>query len=433
VNTTQKLSLSTAILININMMLGSGIFVNTAILAQHAGVLGAFGYLLIGLFMLPMVISMAQLLIIHPGGNFYTFAKEHLSPSFGFLNAWGYFIAKLSTATITVHIAVKLLQQLIPLLGAISPFVLDGIIITSFVGLNMFDMKTGSAIQTAFIVFKSIPILFGILVGAYLLDPGMVTELPLDWGSIPFILPLVMYGTMGFEAACSLSSKIENPERNAPRAVLISYAIVVAIAVLYQFFFFGAVGQALAQASDYRDAFPLLTHTLCPSSPALNNLLIGIMHLGIAASVLGSSYSILFSNNWNLHDLACKNLIPFSSLFARLNRYGIPYACVILEGLLCAFYLFITKGTQIYLQQLSALGLSCAYALSAFSLLRAKNPGISRSIPFVAVCACLILIGTSIRNFCVTGTETLIMYLSLVIVGMISYGYQRTKNTNRTR
>lgn len=424
-NTSKKLSLSTAILININMMLGSGIFVNTAILAQRSGILGSFGYILIGLFMLPMVLSMAQLLIIHPGGNFYTFAKEHLSPGFGFLNAWSYFIAKLSTATITIHIAVKLVQQLIPVLGMVSPFFLDSIILASFVGLNMFDMKTGSMIQMAFIVFKSVPILFGILVGAYLFNPGMVTEVPLDWSSIPFILPFVMYATIGFEAACSLSSKIENPAKNAPRAILISYAIVVAIAAAYQFFFFGAVGPALVNAGDYRDAFPLLAHTFLPSSLALSNFLVGIMHLGIAASVLGSSYGVLFSNNWNLHDLAKKKLVPFSSLFAQLNRHGIPYACVLLEGLLCAFYLFVTKGTQVYLQQLSSLGISFAYALSAFSLLMAKKPGINRSIPFLAVCACLTLVGASAYNFYVSGMSTLVMYISLVLAGLVFYAYRQ--------
>jgi amino acid transporter len=425
VNNPQKLSLNTAILININMMLGSGIFVNTAILAQRSGILGSFGYILIGLFMLPMVLSMAQLLIIHPGGNFYTFAKEHLSPGFGFLNAWSYFIAKLSTATITVHIAVKILQQLIPLLGTVSPFLLDGIILTTFVGLNMFDMKTGSIIQMAFIVFKSIPILFGILVGAYLFNPGMVTEAPLDWSSIPCILPLVMYATIGFEAACSLSSKIENPEKNAPRAILISYAIVVGIAAIYQFFFFSAVGPELVTATDYRDAFPSLLHALLPSSLSLGNFFVGIMHLGIAASVLGSSYGVLFSNNWNLHDLAKKKLVPFSSLFAQLNRYGIPYACVMLEGLLCAFYLFITQGTQVYLQQLSALGISFAYALSAFSLLMAKKPDIPRIIPFLATWACLTLVGTSAYNFYVAGIGTLVMYVALVAAGLIFYTYRR--------
>lgn len=426
-NSSQKLSLKTAILININMMLGSGIFINTAILSQRAGILGSFGYILIGIFMLPMVLSMAQLLIIHPGGNFYTFAKEHLSPGLGFLNAWGYFIAKLSTATATIHIAIKLLQQLIPSLNTLSPFVLDGIVITAFVGLNMFDMKTGSTIQTVFIVFKSIPILFGILVGAYLFNPGIVTEFPLNWECVPFILPLVMYGTMGFEAACSLSSKIENPEKNAPRAVLISYVIVVAIAVIYQFFFFGAVGPALSCTSDYRDAFPSLVHTFLPTSLTLGNFLVSIMHLGIAASVLGSSYSILFSNNWNLHDLAQKKLVPFSSFFAKLNIYGIPYLCVIVEGLLCAFYLFITQGTVVYLQQLSSLGLSFAYALSAFSLLMAKKPGIPRIIPFLATSACLVLVGMSAYNFYIAGISTLVMYISLVAIGLIFYNYRRYK------
>ena len=158
--------------------------------------------------------------------------------------------------------------------------------------------------------------------------------------------------------------------------------------------------------------------------------MIGIMHLGIATSALGSSYAVLFSNNWNIHDLADKKLVPFSSFFAKFNRYKIPYACVGLEGIICAFYLFITKGNQVYLQQLSALGISFVYSLSAFSLLMAPKPGISRIIPFLATTICFFLAANSSYHLYYTGFSTLVMYLSVIIAGLLFYRYRRSKRPN---
>ncbi len=67
---TQKLSLPAAILININIMLGAGIFINTPDLAQRAGWLGFLAYALIGILMFPLILTIAELLRRHPTTGF---------------------------------------------------------------------------------------------------------------------------------------------------------------------------------------------------------------------------------------------------------------------------------------------------------------------------------------------------------------------------
>ena len=59
--TEHKLSLPTAILININIMMGAGIFINTVELSKRAGLLGGFMYPLIGLLILPLIIAIASI------------------------------------------------------------------------------------------------------------------------------------------------------------------------------------------------------------------------------------------------------------------------------------------------------------------------------------------------------------------------------------
>ena len=68
-----KLSLSSAVLINLNVMVGAGIFINTVLLSQNAGGLGAAAYAVVGLLLLPLMMSMYQLAKIHRGGSLYDY------------------------------------------------------------------------------------------------------------------------------------------------------------------------------------------------------------------------------------------------------------------------------------------------------------------------------------------------------------------------
>ena len=96
-----KLSLPVAILINVNIMLGTGVFINTVELAKRAGALGFLSYLIVGILMLPLIASFATLMKIYPQGGFYAFAQKELGPLAGFVSAWSYFIAKMASASWT--------------------------------------------------------------------------------------------------------------------------------------------------------------------------------------------------------------------------------------------------------------------------------------------------------------------------------------------
>src|SRR3990167_9920914 len=97
-----QLSLFSAVIINLNIIIGSGVFINTAELAKRAGIFGALCYALVGLLLFPLILSFAQLLQLYPGGGFYSFCETSLNPFFGFLSTWCYFTTKLSSATLII-------------------------------------------------------------------------------------------------------------------------------------------------------------------------------------------------------------------------------------------------------------------------------------------------------------------------------------------
>ncbi|HSW74217.1 MAG TPA: hypothetical protein VLG71_03595, partial [Candidatus Limnocylindria bacterium] len=165
-----KLSLPAAILININIMLGVGIFLNTSLLAQNCGALGFLNYILVGILLLPLVMSIAKLLELHPSGGFYTFARTEINTFIGFLSTWVYFSGKLASSSLMIHTSVLIFQKLIPALAIVNPLLVDMVVLSIFVGLNMHNMKAGRNIQVMFTVFKSIPVLFVLASGFYLFN-----------------------------------------------------------------------------------------------------------------------------------------------------------------------------------------------------------------------------------------------------------------------
>lgn len=422
-STTRLLSLPAAILININIMLGVGIFINTVTLSSRTGILGAFLYPAIGLLVLPLIMSIAELIKLHPAGGFYTFGQKELSPMAGFIAAWSYFTGKLASAILMIHVAVSLIQQIFPALQGVCIFALDSIVLALFIALNMLNIRTGSFIQMGFLVLKLIPVLSVIVLGVWFFDIATISVAPILWDGVPSCIPLVLYAAMGFEATCSLSSKIENAAVNGPKAIYYSFSIVMILIFLFQFLCFGLVGQQMVQMTSYLAVFPTLSAILfgIASVPFIT-----IMHVAIACSALGGSYGILYSNSWNLHILAQHGHVFGARYLTWLSRWSIPYYCVLVEGIVCLAFLYITSGVAIMLQQVSALSSVIAYTVSALALIVATNRAkIQSASAVLGLGSCLLLLYFCIRNFFISGLAPLILFGVLGAWGLFMFYRQR--------
>jgi amino acid transporter len=424
-----KLSLLTAILINLNIMIGVGVFINTIALSKIAGALGSCAYVAIGILMMPLILSISKLLELHPAGGFYTFAAQELTPFLGFISTWSYFIGKLSSTAIMTHVSILFIQELLPIAATVNPFVLDFGVLSLFTILNMQNMKTGGALQIVFTTFKLFPLIFLIITGIFLFNPQTLLHATYHVGSIAQTLPLVLFSVLGFEAACSLSSSIENASKNASRAVVISYSVAITLYVLYQTIVYSVLGSDLALMTDYRAVFPTFLAKLFGNHSAYMPYLIGIFHCALASSALSAAYSIMFSNVWNLVTLAHHNHIPGGTWIARLNSNHIPWLCVLVETLIALIHLSVTRGNQVPLQVTSALGCSITYLLSSVALLVAKinRPVITihRFVPFLALGSCSLLLSSCVYTLYCVGIKALTSFASLLAVGIGMYWYTR--------
>lgn len=425
-----SISLKTAILININIMLGTGIFANTVVLAKFSEALSVLSYIIICVLMLPLVLSIAKLSEIYPDGGFYAYCKNEISTFAGFFASWAYLTGKLASGAFMAHVSLALLQKLIPALGNINLFLIEVVVISIFIMLNMLNIKTSGKIQTGFTILKLIPIIFAIFFGLFLFDPSNFASANRIWEGIPTSLPILFYAAMGVEAACLLSSKIENPSKNAPKAILFSYFIAISVMTVYQFVVYGALGRILSsitQTPEYLQTFPVFLQKLIPAMPTVGLYITAILHIAIAASALGGSYGIMFSNTWNLHTLAKNNHTFFSKFFASLNRHAIPYACVGFIGIMYLVYLFISGGDQMLLQPTAVLGTILAFSLSVAALIitkiRRPETKIMLLIPVFGAIVCAVMAHRCI-NMLISGglSSMLILFLIMIGIGIVMYG-----------
>lgn len=430
---SHKLSLWAAIFININIMVGIGLFVNTTVLAQSLGAFGWAAYAALAILLMPLILSIAKLVELFPSGGFYTYAREPLHPFAGFLSAWCYFTAKLASATLMVHTSMQLLQQIIPLLAGLHIFAMDIVVMSIFIALNMFHMRAGKSVQIAFLCMKLIPIFFVLLSGLFLFSAKNITESTMpDLSQFIGAMPLVLFAALGFEATASLSSNLKDAQRNGPRAILISYAIVVCINIIYQFFFSGVLGSSLSHAQSFLQAFPLLIQACC-NTGSLSLLLQNIFNIVIASSALGGAFGILFSNCWNLHTLALNRHVIHASFFLKENRYGIPFACILAEGIIFLIYLAGTGAQQIPLQQIAAFGSTVAYMMSVLGLLTValrRSQETTLWIPVLGLINCLFFLGSCLNSFYTRGAQSLYLFSALICFGI--YMFMITRRSSYT-
>lgn len=414
----QKLSLKDAIFMNLTIMMGAGIITNTVLLTKNSGLLACVSYFVMGIVMLPLISSIAQLIQIHPSGGFYAYAKP-ISPLLAFISCWTYFFAKLASASLILFVSATFIKQLLPaLLGNVGTIQVTLTMLTLFIYLNLFNLKAGSKLQQLFFIAKSIPILFVAIAGIMTIPTITIATPTIDLLSIISSLPFILYSFTGFEAACAMSRNIQDPIKNGPKAIFYSFFIVIGIYALFQLLIAIMLMPNITNLVDYKDTFPQII-SLLTINPENKQYLTSLINLVIGFSTLGGAYGIIFSNSWNLLVLAEHNHTIKPKFFSTVNKHNIPTVAVITQGLICCLFILVTKGAQVPLQQIAALGTIIAYTISVASfLLQTKG---SKTTPICALITCFGLIAAYFASNITYGFTSFWLFAAMSLLGLIMY------------
>ena len=416
-----KLSLFSAIIINVNTMLGTGLFLNSVLLASYAGGLCPLSYAIVGLTAVPLIIAFAVLLDYHEAGDFYTIVKSELGVFSGFLSTWIFFISRAVALGLLIHFETFIVRELFPVLQQYPHMLLDFILLFILVACNLFNMRIGSGIQASFTVVKFTAVAIIMTLGIWYFNGANFSLVHLKFSGLPLTIPIVLFAYLGFDTTVSLSKHIENPKRNGPRAILYSFVIVIAVYCLYQFFYYAALNlDALAAVTgDFGVIILFMQSTL--KSMFLQNFL----HVCVGIAAISGTYGVMFGNIWNLHSLVDNKLIVASDTLAKKNSSGIAYWCLFVEAAICILAI-IVGSKQEFIQILVTLGSAIVYTFTMAAFLRIA---LKKTRVFwhalTAICAlavCAVYLVTSVQGLWQIGvTSLLYLVLLLATLGVVLF------------
>lgn len=345
-------------------------------------------------FFIPSALVSAELATGWPkNGGIYIWVREAFGPKWGLFAIWLQWIENVIWyPTIMSFIASTLLFSIDPQL-ANDKYILLPVIIGLFwlaTLLNLYGMHLSSLVSSITALFGTlIPMFFIILLGVIWLALGNKSQI--SFAPHEFIpnltnldnlayLTAILLSLVGMELSATHAQDARNPQRDYPRAALISVVLIVftlvfsslAIAIVIPSHEIQLVSGLVQAFSIFFNAYHMswMTHVIAAM------IIIGGFG-GVAAWILGPSKGLMIA----AHD----NGLP--QLMQKTNRFGSPRNLLILQGLiftvLCAVFILIPSisGAYMILTALTTQLYMLMYVLMfvAAIWLRYKQPDVKRS------------------------------------------------------
>ena len=232
----RRLHLFDATMIVMGGIVGAGIFMNPAVVAQEVdSPLAALGAWAVGgLFALIGAFIYAELAARRPAvGGQYAYLREAFHPLVAFLYAWTLLLVSQSGGMAAV--AMTFARYFREITGSDTP---DGAIavaaIAGLTAINCLGVRAGSNLQSGFMVLKVAAIAILVIAGLWAAPmPGAwsaATTAEARASGFGAALVPVLFAYGGWQTASFMAGELRNPRRDLPRGLLIG---VVGVIVLY--------------------------------------------------------------------------------------------------------------------------------------------------------------------------------------------------------
>ncbi len=319
--------------IAVNGMVGSGIFVLPAQVAQLLGPAGLSAYLAAGVAAGLIVLCFAEVgALFDRSGGPYLYARAAFGDFVGFEIGWMMLLARITSMAAISNAFSSYLGFLWPWAGAGAGRVIvivSAILILAVI--NYRGVQYGSRTINLLTISKLAPLFVFVLAGFFFVDPHR----PPAW-SIPQPAALrqasllLIFAFGGFEFAVVPGEEVLRPRRNVPIALLTAIAFVAALYVSIQF---------VAQGT-----LPDLAQSKTPLASAGRNFLgplgAALLTAGAVFSTTGTNSALMLVTPRILFAMAEGDQIP--GIFARVHaRFRTPYAAIVataLVGCACSMY-----------------------------------------------------------------------------------------------
>jgi basic amino acid/polyamine antiporter, APA family len=326
-----RLGLFSGTMMVVGGIIGSGIFLNPAIVAQRLSSPGLIVTVwgLGGVIALIGAMVFAELGARRPvAGGGYAYLREAYGRLAGFLYAWTLLLV-IATGAIAA-VAVTFAAYTASLLGwgpaTHVPLAIAAIIVLSTI--NYLGVKPGSVTQNVFTVLK-LATLAILILGGLIMSHQSPDLAPMQPGSGHVIVAVgaalvpVLFAFGGWQQTNFIAEELIQPERTLPRALILGVAIVVAVYLLANLTYLQTLGPAgLAQSS-------------APAADVMQGLLgtgaSRLVSAGVALSTFGFLNLVILVSPRVYRATAADGLF-FPALAQIHPRYRTPSAAILLQG-----------------------------------------------------------------------------------------------------
>lgn len=362
----KKLGVWTSASLIVGNMIGAGVFMLPVAMSSF-GSIGLLGWVVaaIGTFFLAKVFGGLSRALPGTTGGPYIYTRVGLGDFAGFLIAWGYYLScSAGNAAITLSFV-----------GAVSKFFpalthnnitasLTGIaVIWLLTAVNLLGVIATGRMQLITTILKLIPI-FAVAAGGLFFiksanflpfNPGGVSPIK----AITTTASMAMFAFIGIECASIPAGSVADPERTIPRATNLGLLISTIVYLLGSVVMMGMFSGTQ------------LSHSVMPYADAAEIIFghgTGLwVSAGVAIAAFGSINGWILMQGHMPYAVAKDKLFP--PVFARLNKKGVPWFGIVLNGLITSafFAMNYTLGLAEQFQSLLLLSVLCTLIPYLFS------------------------------------------------------------------
>ncbi|UUV17605.1 APC family permease [Fusobacteria bacterium ZRK30] len=400
---TNKLGFWSIILLGINTILGSGIFLLPGSFYIALNERGVFPTLIVIATVLSISLCFAEASGIFEGyGGPYIYVREAMGEFMGFqVGFMKWVISLLAWATMAVAFADLLVAFLdighIPYIEKI----LAGLLIIILSYINFLGVELTKSLNNIVSLGKMVPILLFVFIGIKYMGKSNLLLITREPGGLitgiqdPILI--LFYAFTGFESIAVAARDMKTPLKNLPKGII---AVMIGITILYLILIFSILG-ILGKNID-PDSYPIFHAAYLLLGPLGGSF----FSSGIIMSIIGINIASSFTSPRSIVALSEKNTMP--EFLSRKNKYGTPGAAIILTGGLSLLIILI--GNFNTLASFSVISRISQYLLTCVAVIIFKKRGIRGS---------LVLPGGYLIPLIALGTMGILFYNYLIYIATV--------------
>lgn len=340
-NKEKKIGFWSIVLLTINSIIGSGIFLSPGSVIKVSGSYAPLVYLLAAGFATILAITFASAAkYVNKGGAAYVYTKAAFGENVGFYVGITRFIAASIAWGVMATAVVRTTLSIFYLDSDNFTYITIGFLVLMFIllAINLVGTKLLTFVNDLSTIGKLLALVITIVAGGivlFLSKENHFNEINLisDASGSPLILPMTsstfvmsvitaFYAFTGFESVASGAMDMEEPEKNLPKAIPLGIAVIAIIYCLIVLISMMINPEALVSSNQI----------VVLSSIFENKIISNLIVYGALVSMFGINVAASFHTPRVLEAMATERQIP--KVFNKRTKTGFPIVAFALTSLI---------------------------------------------------------------------------------------------------